>query len=150
MTRIVLNESYTVRGEHTTVTVTGQPLEVTLDPAALGEGPATAIRDAIAAGIRGISERASKATIARRKAAGVSGDRLFNASGHLVAALATEREGEDWNVTAPADRLDEARIPGITQRLADLVDAIRDPLAQRAVRDAIERTAGALVRKLPR
>lgn len=150
--RITLNESYAARKGSVSVSVEAQPIHHNFDERELGAGPAAALRDAIVEGIRGITERVSKATLARRRKANPgASDRLFNDSGRLAQGLDVRLRGDTWEVTAPPDRLnassvtDSGALERMLQRLFELVPALRDPLTIKSVRDAIERSVSKLI-----
>lgn len=133
-TKITINEGFEARDDHTSVECRTEPIDHVFDARALGQGPAQAIRDAIAAGIRAI---ASKTQDGKRQ--------LFNRTGHLAEAMRAEPgTGDDWNILRPDDRL---RDPTLLERLRELVPALRDPLQVREVRDAIANTLRSVVRR---
>lgn len=144
---ITINEPYTARSGNVSITVESEPVVHTFDERALGEGPAKAISDAIAAGIRAITETAAASTVAKRKRTNPgASDRLFNDSGTLAAGIAAIASGVDWLITVPPNRLDPATTfaTRMMARLRELVPALNDPLSVPAVKAAIE----ASVRKM--
>lgn len=168
--RIRINEPRTVRAGRFEINVRSRPLEFNLDPIAIAEGPARALRDAIAAGIRAITQSVAPATLryraeARRalargagwalerfgRSGAPDGDRLFQGSGELAAHLEVRGSGDGFQIVAPSDRLDA---PGTTaaallERLAELVPALRDPFSNETLRAAIaEAWASVLARRL--
>jgi hypothetical protein len=129
---VTIGTSFAAMGDYTSVECRADELEHTFDVSALGEGPAAAIRDAIARGIRSISEPAR------------SGRPLFNRSGHLANGISASAEPDGgWSIAAPPDRLQD---PALAERLAELVPAIAKPLDQPPVKSAIEQTTNQIVR----
>lgn len=124
-TRITLDESSSSTSGGTSATTIAQPLEHDFDPVALGDGPAHAIRDAVADGIRAITEMSKDGK-----------HRLFNRTGHLVDGVEIGVDGDTYAIVAPEDRLED---DDVMQKLAELVAAITDPLGIPAVAAAIER-----------
>ena len=88
-----------------------------------------------------------------------TGSQLFIDSGRLANGLTlrqSKSEGK-WVVYAPANRMngsgfaDQGAFIAMVNRLRELVPALRNPFADQAVRDALEKTVGeVLVRKLAR
>lgn len=172
MSKLTIDETHTTRGRHASVEIKADPLEHDFDEVELGRGPAQAIRDAIATGIRGIRERAKPATIRKREQARAAlargeawaveryrgrqpgqSDRLFNDSGAL-ADLAVRQGRDGWEVTTPSHRpllaprdFDSGAFAAMMRRLRELVPAIEDPTGDPKVREAIEASAGRVVRK---
>lgn len=159
--RRTIDESTTIRAGKVTVTVEADPLEHNFDKAALAEGPAEAMRQAFRDGIRSITEAASPATQKQRAVARRAydrnkpwaierygphppgkTDRLFNDSGGLADGLQLERNGDAFNITA--EHMD---VPGMTDRLADLVPAIANPLEVPAVNAAIAKSWSKIFRR---
>lgn len=165
-----LDESMRYRGARASVEVEADVLEHDFDAQDLGEPVAAAIAEAIRAGIRGIGQRASAATVEyreRAKAALARGagwavrrygtrtpdvtDRLFNDSGAL-ADLKAEAVGDEWRIVTPPQRTDTPRtftggeFEAMLARLRQLVPALRDPLSVPAVQRAIEESAGQVAR----
>lgn len=147
MTKVAINEPFASRGTHTSVEVKAETITVELDARQIGDGPAHTIRDAIARGIRGITELASAATLRRRKAEHPPSSRtaLFNDSGRLASGLGVNAAPDgSWNVTAPPDRLDPSKFRDLGAfermmlRMRELVPALRDPTLLPEVRRAIE------------
>lgn len=120
--------------KHITVSVQSTPIAVHLDPVSLGRPVAAAIAKAITDGIRGIREKASAATILKRKyaetafakgkswalkryAGGRTGakkpgqrDELFNDSDRLaggIAAMPNLKE-QAWTINVTANRFDRS------------------------------------------
>lgn len=152
MTTVRINESFAAKAEHSSVTVQAETLEVELDESKLGRGPARALRDAVAAGIKGITELANKATIAARRRHGSASTRLFNDSGHLANAIEL-REDRDhtFEIAAPADRFASSRFPEIAEliaKLRELVPALRGPLDVASVRAAIEQSVRDMIKRI--
>jgi len=116
------------------ITVTADALEIDLDPATLGELPARAIAKEIGDGIRSCDVQASPATIARRKARGISSTRKWNATGKLAASVAASLEGTGYAITVSGDRLED---PAMFRELVVDVPVIDAPLTA-AVDAAIE------------
>ena len=159
MAKIRLNEPRSVRAGGVSIETTGDVIE--LDTSVdLVSGAATALRDAIAAGIRGISASVSPATLVYREKAkraferGAawavarygggrepgSSSRLFNDSGELAAGIGVTVGPDGASVTVPADRLGDlpGAPPGSTlERLRTLVPALAAPLDVPGVREAI-------------
>jgi len=149
MPKVTINESFSARGEHTSVEVKAETVTVDLDERALGAEPARALKDAIARGIRGITELATRATLRRRKAEHPpsSGTRLFNDTGRLASGLTVDVASDGtWNIAAPPDRLDPSKFRDLgafermRQRLFELVPALRDPGLVPQVRTSIEKS----------
>lgn len=144
--------------ERTTIEIISEPLLFDLDELALGQKPALAIQDALKRGVQAITEFASAATIARRKAAAdnpntpsvarrYSGGRtgfkppnqtarLFNDSGRLAEGFFVRENKEDraWTVNTPANRLDPSTFTGsgferMLDRLRSLVPILQDARA---------------------
>lgn len=172
MSKLTLDETHSTKGRHASVEIRADPLEHDLDEVELGRGPAAAIREAIATGIKAIRQRASDATIRKREQARAAlargeawavrryagrqpgqSDRLFNDSGTLAAGLTVQQRGKEWLVLAPANRgsdgegFDGAEMARMQERLAELVPAIADPTSDARVREAIEASAARVVRK---
>ncbi len=118
---VTFGESYTADG----VTVVADELEISLEPKALGQGPAEAIRVAIATGIKAITVK------------GKDEHRLFNRTGHLANDMTLKSRGTTWEIAAPSDRLGSATL---YDRLSRLVAAIPRPLDQPLVIKAIEKS----------
>lgn len=171
MSKLTIDETHTTNGRHASVEVKADPLEHELDEVELGRGPAHAIRDAIAAGIKGIREKASAATIRKREQARAAlargeawaveryagrqpgqSDRLFNDSGAL-ADLRVVEQGKEWVIATPPNRdttaprgFDGGAFAAMMRRLVELVPALRDPTGDPRVRAAIEEAARRVVR----
>lgn len=168
--RIRINEPRTVVAGKVTVTTRSRPIEHVFDEPALGESVARAIRDAIAEGIRAISQVATPATLKFRAAARravargapwaearypggrepAESDRLFNDSGELAGDLQLEQANGAWQVAAPADRGDPpgSSATSMFERLRALVPALANPLDHPKVQAAIAATWSTIVRKL--
>ena len=101
------------KGKHSRISVKSEALTVDLDPAKLAAPVAEAIKEEIAAGIRGISEK------------GRSGRRLFNNTGHLASDLSISSAGAELHIAAPPDRLQAAGV--LFSRLVELVPVLSDP-----------------------
>ncbi len=134
-----------------TLSVSSEPVFHRFDPTKLGEGPALAIRAAIADGIKAISTSASPGTILRRKSAeraiergaphavrrysgGRTGsttpgrsDKLFNDSLRLVEGLFVRQNPAEnnWTINVPANRLDPSTFKERSDFIA-MVDRLRD------------------------
>lgn len=139
MSNVTLHPPAAARGKHVSIETTTTPVHHDFDDRALGEGPARAIATAVAAGIRAIGERADR------------GGRLFNQTGRLAAGIAAVVAGDEWGVVPPADRLSAAELGAaaverMVARLFELVAALREPLDQPAVKDAIAATVQRLIR----
>jgi len=148
---ITLLESSTARAGRLAIETRGDAITHTFDEHLLGEGPARAIAAAIADGIRQIRELAAPPTLRRRRAAGIAATALFNATGRLAAGVAAIARGQEWVISPPADRLGaDLHEPGARERMIDrlieLVPALRAPIEDRRVREAIARTLGLLIR----
>jgi hypothetical protein len=145
--------------DRVSVNIKSEPLVHTFDDAALGAGPAAAIRDAFEAAIKGITAIASPSTIARRNHArqalangtapksivkrysgGRTGTkppktsvRLFNDSDRLSEGLFVRQNPREasWTTNVPANRF-----TGDTQHLlGELFDLIGDKISPRALLD---------------
>ncbi len=174
---IIINEGFEERRRTTasgvksrfTFTIVSEPIFMNFDDIALGAGPAAAIRDLISAGIKGISQVASAATILRRKYAAAAfargqpgtvrrysggrtgatppgeSDRLYNDSGRLANGVFVRQNPSEgsWTVNVPANRLDPSTFKtqglfvSMVDRLRDLVPAIRNPMEDPKVIEAI-------------
>jgi GGDEF domain-containing protein len=154
MTKIRINESFEHVAGDTTIRVQAETLELDLDPMRLAAGVARALRDEIAAGIRGITVGAAPATIKRRLRQAISSTRLFNATGRLVdlLELVADQAGKVYAVTVPADHFDATFPPDrraqVLQRLHELVPALRAPFDVPSIRHALEAAAAAMIRKV--
>jgi hypothetical protein len=147
--RITLNPSFkSPPGRRASIEVRSEPITFDLSPEALGRPIADAIAAAIRDAIDNIPERASAATIAMRKRAGITSDRLFDATGRLIAGIAATIAGNNtWSIAAPSDRL---RSPAVFARLLELVPLLRDPsklLEHPKVRAAYERVMRTMITK---
>lgn len=118
-------------------TVITETVDYELDAAKLTEPVAAAIRDAIAEGIRGITET------------GRDGHRLFNRTGALVTGLHVERDGDAFAVVPPADHFQGANADVMLARLVDLVPVIADPSSAPRVATALEKSAGDMAKPGP-
>jgi len=148
MKRVVLNEPFQVPGELASVTVQSERIEHTFDEQALGEGPAEAIRDAIARQIRAVTAAASPATVAKRQSGST---RLLNDTGRLVRELAaTPAADGSWNIVAPPGLRDPSTYGATLEKLRELVLAARDPTTAPEVRAAVEKTVPQMIRKRSR
>lgn len=162
---ITINEPFAGPG----VTCKSEPITHTFDEAALGEGPARAIARVITEQLRGLAQLAKRQTIERRARAKAAigkavrttveryGDmaptgsqRLFNDSGRL-AELLVKLAGDAWQVVTSSSRLEAstfgaAELEAMMVRLRQMIPALRAPLEQREVRDAIEKTPAMIIR----
>lgn len=168
---ITINRSRTISAGRVTIEVLGDPIEHNLDELELGAGVAAAIRDAITAGIRGISTAVAPATLVYREKArravergaawaldryaggGTpgSGSTLFNDSEELAAGVAVRATVDGYEVTVPSDRL-AAELPGsapgsVIGRLVASVQALRDPFSVSTVMAAVEASWSKLFRR---
>lgn len=154
MTKVRIGQSFEARGAHSSVSCTAEGIEVELDEMTLAQRPARALLEAIVTGIRAISEAAAPATLKRRARAGITGSRLFNASGRLaeLLGLRADTASKSYDITAPPDRLDLHTFGGelgkVIERLRELVPALRAPLDVPAFKNALEQTVTAMFRKV--
>jgi len=143
MRTVTIDESAKFDAGSVGVTITAEPLEIVIDETELGRIPADAIARAISAGIENIAAQASAATIAKRRAQGISSTKLFNATGELSRGIRSDFTPDGaYEVSAPADRLQD---PDVAARLVELVPALQDPI-QPSVQAAIEATADAMIK----
>jgi hypothetical protein len=153
---VVIDESTTIHTDRVRITFTAEPLEVELDAAAIVSGPARALRDAIAEGIRAIAVSIAPATkVYREKAARAlkrgapwavarfgtrtpgASDRLFNDSGALADSLSVDQDGKGYDVGTTRD-LEPPGAGSLYERLIQLVPALRDPFSSSRVNRALE------------
>ncbi len=99
-----------------TTTTKADSLELDTDPAHIAEPVAVAIKAAVQAGIRALAPR-------------------FNRTGHLVAGIRVERQGETYLIAAPGDRLQAEEI---MEQLVEATPVIQDPTSAPSVVAAIE------------
>jgi hypothetical protein len=121
-----------------TTTVRTETLTYELDEAKLAAPVAAAIRDAVADGIRGITEMSHDGK-----------HRLFNRTGALVAGLTVVQSGGAFCIVPPSDHFQEPTGPALLERLVELVPVIQDPTKAAGVVAAIEKSAGVLVKAGP-
>lgn len=143
------NKSGSVKSRYT-VTFKSEPLLVNTDPRSLTKAPAEAIAEHLRQRIQGISEQASKATIAARKVAEkaladgkewavrrYSGGRiglkqpnqsqkLFNDSGRFADSIAARATKDGWVVNLAANRLDPSTLDGGEAGLLRVVERLRE------------------------
>jgi hypothetical protein len=148
---VILNEyksrSGASSGRHRSISIKSEPLVHTFDDAELGRGPAEAIRAKVEREIRGITEQVAPSTQAKRRAKGILGTKLFNATGRLASGLTVRQDGQTFSTVAPQGRL-TGEAPGLVEKLLELV-AIRpaDLLKDKGVREAIAAGPGVIIRK---
>jgi hypothetical protein len=152
-------------GDYTT-TYTDEMIEIDVVALLADPGIAEAIRDAIAADIKAITQTIAPATHAfrakARKAlergapwavkrygtrAPSTSDTMFNDSGALAAGLKVERTASGFAVVASHELA--ARHGGM-DRLAELVPVIRDPFSDSRVRSAVDAAIERATRRVER
>lgn len=114
------------------VEIKSQQIVVDLDEEAMALEHARANAEAIEAGIRAIPDRTRDG---KRQ--------LFVRTGHLASTITTRKGADGVEVIAPPGYLQD---PAMLERLASVVSALRDPLGDKRVRDAIAATASAAVK----
>lgn len=148
---IILNDykaqNRKLSGGRVGVKVTAEPLIHDFDAQKLAHGPAQAIRDRVEKAIKSITEPSAASTIARRRRAGISGSKLFNATGRLARGLFVAEAGDGYETRAPADRL--TGLPrDVVSRLFEVAGiSAKELVKDRDVRKAIELTPGVMIRK---
>lgn len=144
------------------MTVRAQPLTVELDPMVLAAGAAAALRDAIAAGIRNITQTVAPATMVYREKARKAfargarwaldrydsapgiGDAMFNDSGELASDVELAAGDGSYQISVPG-RLQAEGGGDLTEQLADLVPVLQDPFSDAGVADAADEAANMMV-----
>lgn len=141
--------------QRTSIEIISEPVLMDLDSLALGAKPAEAIRAELEKDTKNISELASPATIARRRAAAENQSatstqrrygggrigfkapnltpRLFNDSGRLAEGwfVRENKSDESWTVNSPANRLDPstfgaAAFQAMLDKLRSLMPILQD------------------------
>ena len=106
-----------------------------LDNVKLAAPVANAIRDAIAAGIQGITAMARDGK-----------HRQFNRTGALVAGLHVEQDGDAFAVLPPDDHFQGPTADVLLARLVELVPVIADPTTSPRVQKALEVSSAQVVK----
>ena len=128
MSKHTLGRSYSGGGEHASVKVKADVIEIDLDVARMAKGPADALAAAVAAGIRNIGVGAKEGA-----------HRLFNKTGHLASGITASATGPGtYQIVPPSDRLNDA---GMMERLKALLNVDEKP-----VRDAEDKAIDYLAR----
>lgn len=139
---IRIDESQRTTTKGASITVTADPLEVTLDEAVLALGPAEAIAKSISDAIRTNGEQANPGTIRQRKAKGIASTTKYNATGTLARGITVERSGDGYSVVAPSGRLQDDEIAA---KIVEDIPEIAEPVTPK-VEAAIAKTVDDMIR----
>ena len=116
------------------VEVESDTVDFELDSVKLAQPIADAMRDAIADGIRAITETSRDGK-----------HKLFNRTGALVEGLRVERDGDAFVILPPSDHFTGPNAAALLTKLVDLVPAIADPLSSQRVKDELAKVETAKV-----
>ena len=111
-------------------TTTTTPIQIETDPKVIGRPIADAMRAAIEAGIRAVTEH------------NASGKQRWNRTGKLAGGMRVESEGNGYAIVPPDDRLNA---DGMIEQLIEDVPAARNPLEEPKVEASIDQTLDARV-----
>jgi len=142
--RVRIDETMQVSAGGASVTVKADPLEIELDPIALGRGPADAIAETISEAIASSEVPASPGTIAKRKRQGITSTRKWNATGELARGIRSDVNGQGFDIHAPSDRLED---PALLEQLAADIPEVANPTDSTQFQNALEQSANAVVRR---
>ena len=143
---VILNDYKSTKGKTISQEVKTELIEIDLDAEELAKGPAEAIKDAVADAIKGISKNASKSTLSSRRRLGITGTKLFNATGKLLRGLKVVKNKGSYETVAPSGRLsgDEAKLVPLLFEEADLDG--KDLMGERGVKKAVEETTAEMIK----
>ncbi len=132
MTKIQIAPKARRDGQNASIKISGDTLEIDLDPEKLVQKPAQAMAKAVAAEVRNSGERTADGKRQR-----------WNNTGTLANGI----RAVGGSVVAPAGRLER---PELVEKFLDDIEAAANPLGQPTVQKAIAETTGEIARVVKR